>query len=299
MIQYFLLDALDTAHWLKQIADNTSFNSWVPAKTALVASVISAIFAIISALFAFLTYKSQKKTERNTGLLEISHQRLLLFEMIRHLYRNMVVSYSIGVKMKAKNFMIYPSEEHLKKMQVELSDIHQNLLYRDNKRSLFHKNENETEINYNFLELSKFYVELRNYNIELDIISNHFRNPNIDIETKERDLRTLCFKCNYLSRRIIDIIAVLNEELVNGVYQTAYNIISKEIDEKNNIPGQVYADSFDPYQNEHSFYARLFNDDSDRFFNGFNENVRHECGLNSEGAEKIHMIALHNEENVN
>lgn len=278
MIQYFLLDALDAAHWLKQIADNTSFNSWVPAKTAFWASVISAILAFISALFAIFTFISQKQTERNTGKLNMSEQRWLLVEIVRHLYRNMVVSYSIEVKMRAKNFMVYPSEEHLKKMKVELTDIHLNLFYRSDTK---HQ------------DMNKFYMELRNYNTELDIICDHFRNPAIDIATKERDLRTLRFKCAYLTKRITELITLIWEEgQEEQVYTEARDIINKEINEKNAASGQVYADSFDLYQNEESFYARLFNSDKAHFFSRFNENVRHECGLNSEGAEKIHMIAL-------
>lgn len=283
MIQNILLDALGTSSvLLRQIADNTSFNSWIPAKTALVASVISAIFAFVSAVYTIRTFNSQKETEQNTSRLNMSEQRRLLIEMIRHLYRNMVVSYSIGVKMKAEEFMAYPSEEHLRKMKVKLSDIHLNLFYRSNKE---------------YREINKFYMELRNYNMELDVICDHFRTPGIDVRTKERDLSTLYFKCNHLTKRIMEIIKLIPKKKgkadEEGLYQEVRDILNEEIEEKNKMQDTIYSEPFEPYKNEKSFYAQvLYADDPDDFYKKFEENIRHECGLNSEGGEKIHMIAL-------
>lgn len=268
----FLLVADNEAKLLQQIANNTKYD-WIPGKWAFIAGLISAIFAI-------LTFISQKRTEYNTGKLRMSEQRRLLFEIVRHLYRNMVVSYSIEVKMRANDFTVYPSEEHLKKMKVELTNIHLNLFYRSDKE---HQ------------DMNKLYMELRNYNTELDIICDHFRNPDIAPTTKERDLHTLCFKCNHLTKRITEVISLIwKEEPRNRVYEEVRNIINKEIEEKNSMPGQVYTESFTLYQNKESFYAKeLFANDPIHFFDGFNENVRHECGLNDEDAEKIYMIALH------
>lgn len=276
---YLLLLVDDRAtKLLEQIANNTKYD-WFPG---FVMSIFALIFSFISVRFTIRTYNSQKETERNTGLLNMSEQRRLLVEMVRHLYRNMVVSYSIEVKMRAKDFTVYPSEEHLQKMKVELTDIHLNLFYRSDKE---HQ------------DMNKLYMELRNYNTELDIICDHFRNPDIDPITKERDLRTLCFKCNHLTKRITKVISLIwKEEPANRAYEEVRNIINKEIEEKNSMPGHVYTESFTLYQNKESFYAKeLFANDPIRFFDGFNENVRHECGLNDEDAEKIHMIALHKE----
>lgn len=280
MIHHFLSAARSATEHLEQIAENTAF-TWLPAKATFTISILAFIAGVISTIYTICTFISQKKTERNTGLLNMSEQRRLLIEMIRHLYRNMVVSYSIAVKMKAKNFMVYPSEEHLKKMSVELGDIHLNLFYRSDKE---HQ------------EINKFYMEVRNYNMELDVICDHFRNPDIDTETKERDLRTLCFKCDYLTMRIITILNLVvwdENQATQNCFQEARDIIEKEIKEKNSMPGIAYTENFKPYDNQNSFYAKeLFANDTENFLNGFNENVNHECGTNSEGAEKIHMITL-------
>ena len=250
----------------------------MPGKWAFIISIFALIAGVTSALYTYFTYKSQKDTERNTSLLNMSEQRRLLAEMMRHLYRNMVVSYSIEVKMKAKDFKVYPSEEHLKKMQVVLGDIHLNLFYRSDR---------------DHREMNKLYMELRNYNLELDVICDHFRNPDVDIETKNRDLRTLWFKCSYLTMRITKLLGQIWEQNDKSFYEEARYIILEETDQKNKMADNAYTEPFEPYDNKESFYVKeLFADDPDKFLKGFNENVRHECGTNTEGAEKIHMIAL-------
>ena len=276
MLYHIILNLSNETSLLEQLVNNTKYD-WMPG---FFMSLSALIISILSAYYAIRTFNSQKETERNTGKLNKSEQHRLLSEMTRHLYRNFVVSYSIGVKMIAKNFTVYPSEEHIKKMKVELGDIHLNLFYRF---------DNEHE------EMNKLYMELRNYNIELDIICNHFQNPDIEIRTKIRDLHTMYFKCNYLTERITEIINLIwyNNGGKSNVYTDVCSIISNEISKKNNMPGQVYSLTFDNYTNKDSFYVKeLFAHKRDWFINEFNENVRHECGLNSEGAEKIHMIDL-------
>ncbi|MCH5312646.1 MAG: hypothetical protein J1E57_11960 [Prevotella sp.] len=274
MVQVILQVALNTTKQLEQIVKNTEYD-WMPG---FIISLFALFAGITSAIYAYLTYKSQKDTELNTSRLNPDEQRLLLIGMLRHLYRNFVISYSINVKMKAKDFMVYPSEEHLKKMQVVLTDIHLNLFYRSDEK---------------YHDMNKLYMELRNYNMELDVICNHFRNPDIDIETKKRDLRTLCFKCDYLTKRITNLIGKIWYQDETSFHREARHIIVEETKEKNKMPGDSYTESFEPYNNVNSFYAKeLFANEPDTFFNGLNENVRHECGTNSEGAEKIHMISL-------
>ena len=265
---------------LEQIAKNTADYDWFPG---FIMSLVALAISGFSLWYTKRTFNSQEQTERNTAKLNKSEQRRLLMEMIRHLYRNMVASYTIEVKMRANDFAVYPSEEHLKKMKMELSDIHLELFYRSDEE---HK------------EMNKFYMELRNYNIELDVICDHFRNPNIDKDTKVRDFRTLCYKCNYLTERITELICgIWNEEKplkmhkIN-VYEEVCAIIDREIKDKNSKEEQIYTGSFKLYDNRDSFYVKeLYSNNVDHFLNGFNENVRHECGLNSEGADKIHMIA--------
>ncbi len=143
----------DTAEDIRQTAENTAFMPWTAF--ALFVAILSAIFAGFSMYYAKRTLSSQVQTECNTYRLEPEVQKDLLIEMCRHLYRNMVCSYTLGQKMVQSKFLSYPSEEHLAKMKVNLEDIHDELFYKQ-----------ETE----FFAISKLYVLLRNYNAELDIM---------------------------------------------------------------------------------------------------------------------------------
>lgn len=260
---------------LNAIEKNTHF-SWMPGILAFIISVIALIAAIWSAWYAMQTYNYQKLTEENTSRLSLSEQRRLLADMIRHLYRNMVVSYTIKVKMEALKFGAYPSEEHLMKLMVNLNDIHLNLFYRNDKEHRM---------------MNKLYMELRNYNIEIDVICQHFKDPTIDDETKKRDLDTLCFKCHYLTGSLVDALGRIWDNNQDGFIEEARGIIIEVIREKNERGGIPYEVPFEPYRNPESFYVkRIFKNSSDEFYKGFDENVRRECGMNEEKSEKIHMI---------
>lgn len=265
----------NTDNVLHDIEKNTHF-SLMPGKLAFIISVIALIAAVYSAWYTWKTYTYQKQTEENTSRLTKPEQRRLLTEMIRHLYRNMVVSYSIKVKMKAIGFGGYPSEEHLLKMMVNLNDIHLNLFYRSNKEHRM---------------MNTLSVELRNYNIELDVICQHFKDPTIDKETKNRDLETLCFKSQYLTERIVQVLGVIWDHDEDGFVEEARGIIREVIREKNQRGGKPYESSFEPYRNPESFFVKkIFPKDSEEFYKGFDENVRRECGKNDEQSDKIHMI---------
>lgn len=260
---------------LQKIEENTHF-SLMPGKITFIISVIALVAAVFSAWYTWKTYKYQKQTEENTSRLSKSEQYRLLSNMIRHLYRNMVVSFSIKVKMIASNYNSYPSEEHLQKMKVLLDDIHLNLFY---------KNDIEHRM------MNTLLMELRNYNLEIDVICQHLKNRDIDEKTKERDLGTLCFKCYYLTENIVTILSKIWNVGEDNVIKEAQGIIEDVIDEKNNLGGTPYDAPFEPYRNEDSFYEKvIFADKKEVFYNGFDENVRRECGMNTEKSDKIHMI---------
>lgn len=262
-------------HTLEAIERNTRFD-WMPGIWAFIISVVALVASVISAWYAWRTYRYQKQTEMNTSRLSRAEQRRLLAEMVRHLYRNMVASYSLKVKMTAEEFAVYPSEEHLQKMKVVLDDIHLNLFYR-----------NDSE----HREMNKLYMELRNYNLEIDVICQHFKDPHIDRDTKERDLGTLLFKSNYLTKRIVFLLGNIWENNEKAFYEEARDIITNEIADKNRQAGTPYDQPFKPYRNPDSYYiSTLFADNLKPFLDGFDENVRRECGKNAEGHDKIHMI---------
>lgn len=261
----------DTAADIRQTAENTDFLPWTAL--ALFVAVLSAIFAGYSMCYAKRTLTSQRQTECNTYRLEPEVQKDLLIEMCRHLYRNMVCSYTIGEKMRLSKYLVYPSEEHLVKMKVNLEDIHD---------ELFYKQEDE------FFMISKLYVLLRNYNAELDIICEHFRDAKLDIATKRRDITTLLVKCGLLTSKILDFIdKVWPGQSLAAVRQQIENEWRGAKDTEPQHHGGFMA-----YATRGTVYTdRLFPDaDADRFLAHFNEDVRIEMGRNEEGGERIHMI---------
>ena len=176
---------------METTANNTTFG-WLP-------DGIDLTIAGVALLFSFVTWLAQWRTERNTSRMSMKEQKLLLTDMVRHFYRNLVVCYSMKVKMEKEDFKVYPSEEHLLKLKVNLDDIHLNLFY---KKDEFHNLMND------------LYVKLRNYNIEIDVICEHFKSKSLEIkeenrdphEIKKRDLDTLIFKSGFLTQQIVEAI---------------------------------------------------------------------------------------------
>ena len=86
-------------------AQNTTFEFWWDGFNILI--------AVIALLFSFFTYLSQKNTSDNTQKISQDTQRNLLLDLVRHLYRNLVITYTIKTKLEDISFEGYPSEEHL------------------------------------------------------------------------------------------------------------------------------------------------------------------------------------------
>lgn len=178
---------------METTANNTAFG-WLP-------SGIDLTIAGVALLFSIITWIAQKRTERNTSRMSLKEQKLLMTDMIRHFYRNLVVCYTMKVKMEKEGFAMYPSEEHLLKLKVNLEDIHLNLFYKNNAQHNL---------------MNDLYVKLRNYNIEIDVICEHFKKASPEYnddrdqhELKKRDLDTLIFKSSFLTQQIVETIGTI------------------------------------------------------------------------------------------
>ena len=262
---------------IKQTAVNTAAFPWTVF--SFIVALLAAIFACFSMVFAWKTLKSQQQTERNTCRLDLEVQKNLLIEMCRHLYRNMVCSYAIGQKMVDKEYLAYPSEEHLVKMMVNLEDIHDELFYRDQDA---------------FFEISKLYVLLRNYNYELNIICGHLKAKDIDVETKRRDVATLLEKCTFLTKKIMDFINPAWPNEIKGTNEKVRKLVEdywtdsaeRRLLLKNATAAPV------PYSTRGTVFTDVIfpGDEADYFLSHFNEDVCIEMCPNHEGGERIHMI---------
>lgn len=269
--------------WLK---DDWNFYGFFTFALAITAFIVS----VMSYRYTRKTYYSQTMTESNTSKLSREEQKALLSDMIRHFYRNYVVSLTLRVKLEAgkrnktkdgknKHFTGYPSEEHLKKMMVNLNDIHLNLFY---------KEEESHQL------MNKLYVMLRNYNLELDVICDHLKSQSIDYTTKSRDLDTLAFKCFYLTKEITQLIGkIWYENEVGYVTQARERIIREQEKNRkdNSDETKHYGRRIKLYVPDKSYYlGTLFSDDREKFLEDLKKDVLIEAGTNTSGSPKIHII---------
>ena len=256
----------------------------IVALVALIVSLLSYYYTKWTYVAQMKTEENTTKTEQNTSKLNWDEQKALLSDMIRHFYRNYVVSLALGIKLEnekeGNKYRCYPSEEHLLKMAVNLDDVHLNLFYQENRQHYL---------------MNKLFVMLRNYNIELSVICDHLKSQKIDYATKVRDLQTLTFKCYYLTEQITKLIGEIWYKNDEKAYESdARNRIVEEqeknrhdnADETKYYTGEVVLDV-----PEASYYLKtLFASDQAEFLANLKQDVVIEAGKNKSNSPKIHLI---------
>lgn len=276
---------LETAH-------NTTFEFWWDGFNILI--------AVTALVFSVFTFWSQNKTSSNTKKISQHAQRNLLLDLVRHLYRNLVITYTVKTKLEDIQYKGYPSEEHLIKLKVPMENIH---------LEAFYGNDRMYEVMHNL------YLNLRNYNEEIDVACMHFKDTNLSEEVKKRDLDTLLFKPSFLTERILITMYELWENkhiskdfnkdsykkriialLKNS--ETAQNAKNKILEAQHGNTNASYdmkntADNnFIPYSNENSSYGQILFKGYEwkDFTNAFNRDVYVERGMNSQGGDKVYII---------
>ena len=261
------------------IADNTHQD---PIKDGWnVYGWVAFVIALASALIGLVTFRAQKRTEGNTKKLSQDAQRKLLDELLRHLYRNYVITYTMRTKMKDIDYKGYPSEEHFEKLKIPMENIHLDAFYGEDEK---------------FQRMHVLYLNMRNYNQEVDVALKHVIDRNIRRETKDEDFDTLEFKVSFLTGKIIDTIQHIwgdgkeyLEEMRNAMKLslTGETNATKNID----VPG---SDKFEPLKLEslkNTAYARLYSEEElEKVCAVFNEDVHEERKKNARGAWKVRMI---------
>lgn len=276
-----------------KIADNTSFDT--KAQVAWWVAILALIVSGVSMYYAIITYQMQEKTELNTKKAEentkkaeqntkrVSQdaQRKLLNELLRHLYRNYVITYAMRTKMTDINYNGYPSEEHFEKLKIPMENIHLDAFYGEDQK---------------FQDMHVLYLNLRNYNEEIDVALKHIVNPALKRETKDEDFDTLEFKVSYLTGRIADTISKIwgDDPKFKDEMRQAINIsLSGTTNSTDNIdvPGSRNFEHLTLEKLKRSNYAKLYtNEELERFCEVFNHDVSEERKKNSRGAWKVRMI---------
>ena len=155
--------------------------------------------AVIALLFGVFTFWAQRQTEKHTKNVPIKDQREKFRDLSRHEYRNLCCALAAAMKFfdKAngfeKNRKGYPSESNLQKLKVQPEDI---VLSIDSDVAAL---------------ISEMRLLLRNYNIEIDVASQHLAKKNISDVSIHQDFDNILFKPMYLLKRAYDLeIALVN-----------------------------------------------------------------------------------------
>lgn len=254
----------------ERIEDNTFFDwrAWVAWGVAIIALFIS-----------WITYRAQTKTENNTKKLTQDAQRDLLIELVRHLYRNFVITYTMRTKMDEISYNGYPSEEHFQKLKIPLENLHLDSFYGEDDK---------------YKKMHNLYLNFRNYNEEIDVAMKHLTDKNISKETKMEDFDTLEFKASFLTGRIMDVVAEIWKKGTDA--EDARNSIKEENNSnaKNNQPVEG-CENFSHKTIEDikkTRYSIIYTNDHQLkdFVDGFNEDVKNDRMKNERGAWKVRMI---------
>ena len=168
--------------------------------------------------YTIATYNKQKQTELHTTNAPISVQQWKLEDLPRHFYRNIVCTCALILKYRdegdEKKRKRYPSESNLKKLQTLPDDV---FLPID-----INKNRTPEENPYKYMHELK--LLFRNYNVEVDVASEHLSRKNIDDKTIEQDFDNLLFKPINLIRKTFDY-----EKRLPGAIRNTNTLVARTI----------------------------------------------------------------------
>ena len=168
--------------YTKDIRRNTDFDD--KAKIAWGAALAAAFIGFFTLVFQLATWKNTKKLSQG------AHQKELLIDLARHLYKNLVVTRAMRIKTQQAKYESYPSEVHFQKLKAPMVNFHLDAFYGKKKQ---------------FLALHHLYLQFRNYNEEIDVAMNHITDSQIAKESREKDFETLENRISTLTGRIADV----------------------------------------------------------------------------------------------
>ena len=185
--------------------------------------IITFIIALFSAIFTYVTYKAQKNTELHTTNAPIDVQLSTLKDLPRHFYRNLVCTCAMILKFKfgEKKGKVYPSEGNMRKLQTLPDDVVLPIDVDTDKEDNAYQHTHELRL------------LLRNYNVEVQVASEHVARQGIMEETLTQDFGNLLYKPLFLIRNTFNFKRSLNKESLPDDYKVKYvlDAISRMIQE--------------------------------------------------------------------
>ena len=185
--------------------------------------IITFIVALMSAFFTYITYRAQKNTELHTTNAPIDVQLSTLKDLPRHVYRNLVCTCAMILKFKfgEKKGKVYPSEGNMRKLQTLPDDVVLPIDVDTDKEDNAYQHMHELRL------------LLRNYNVEVQVASEHVARQGIMEETLTQDFGNLLYKPLFLIRNTFNFKRSLNKESLPDDYKVKYvlDAISRMIQE--------------------------------------------------------------------
>ena len=178
--------------------------------------------ALLSLVVGGITFWAQKKTEEHTTNAPVEVQQWKLRDLPRHFYRNLVCTCAIVLKFRAegeeKKRKNYPSESNLRKLQTLPDDIVLPIDV-DKKKDAEHNA---------YKYMHELRLLLRNYNIEVEVASEHMTKKTISDESLKQDFDNLLFKPIQLTKSTFDFEKALpkNDEH-NLAVRTIYSVLNE------------------------------------------------------------------------
>lgn len=181
----------------QETASNTAFSFWREADfweyIAIGLSVIAIFLAVITAI-------AQWKTERNTRMflsMKTQVYESIFKSLLNDLYRIQCDILSLQIVLMEDDFQSYPTERYLKYMMIEFDNS--NL---DSFLVVFNK-KYKSEAEEHYLKMQEINRLTQNYNINIEMLIEHLKDPSIGTETKLIDFSIINNSIGFLSREII------------------------------------------------------------------------------------------------
>ena len=276
----------------QQTAVNTTLGNYDYGTLGI--AITALIVSFVAMMYTIFTYQAQQRTEQhsartqgNTQRISLQAQKGLLEDLVRHLYRNLVVTYAIKSKMKHFGYnKVYPSEEHLIKLKVPIHNIHLEAFYSDDMH---------------YKKINELYLQLRNYNEEVEVALKHFCDPQMPEKVKERDFGTLIFKPGFLAKNILTILTEVWPD-DKDIYKDTAALI-RNTSWKTTATSEQDEPWLYPYEKldkeDYPFITHLFAHTEGSvlaaetlFMDRFNDDVCYECGTHKKNI-KINVIEFH------
>lgn len=186
-----------------------------------------ACIAFFVSLFSFRytrkTFFAQKNTELHTTNAPIGVQLSTLRDLPRHFYRNLVCTCAMILKFKfgTQKGKVYPSEGNMRKLQTLPDDVVLPIDVDTDKEDNAYQHMHELRL------------LLRNYNVEVQVASEHVARKGIMDETLAQDFGNLLYKPLFLIRKTFNFKRSLNKESLPEDYKVKYVVdaISRMIQE--------------------------------------------------------------------